>query len=270
MVASGFVREGLGGHLAIGQYESFEQRRISSDQLSGKTRWLGSEGSGMTKQSRVPLAERRRTTRVDCCYQVECQVGADSFSASVVNMGLGGLRLLSDFRLQPSDSVKVRQATGGMMTVEVIWSRPRVPHDGFEAGVVYRDDLQQMEDSWVKLALKRLGFESSSLFERRRSPRFALSVDCNLLLDGVPFPCLMADLGLGGALVETATPIPGGDEGVGVGLEVQIAESLVLAARIVYSRALKQGKQQYGLCFDRDKLNQEQAKLVEGYLLALG
>jgi len=224
----------------------------------------------MTKKSRVPLAERRRTTRVDCCYQVECQGQAERFQASVINMGLGGLRLLTDHRLQPTDSVKIQQASGGLMTVEVVWSRPRSPGEGFEAGVVYREDLQQMEDSWVKIALKRLGFESSSLFERRRSPRFALSVDCNLVLGGVSFPCLMADLGLGGALVETSTPIPGGDEGVGIGLEVQIAESLVLAASIVYSRALKEGKQQYGLCFDGDRLTQDQAKLVEGYLQALG
>ena len=224
----------------------------------------------MEKKLIAPAAERRNTMRVDCCYQVECTRPEGSFKASVINMGLGGMRLLSAQELQAEECFSVQQADMGSLSVRVVWCRPRSTGDNFETGVVYRDGLEQLENSWVKGALRRLGFETRSLYERRRTLRARISVQADLTLAGKVYGCTMLDLGLGGALVETPKPILGVQEGAKVNLAVQLEGAEPLSARIVYSRQLEGGSEQHGLCFDADRLTQAQARLVEGYLQALG
>jgi hypothetical protein len=223
----------------------------------------------MEKKHRTPAVERRNTTRVDCCYQVECGHPQGSFRASVVNMGLGGMRLLCNQELQAEDCLSLRQADMGSLSVRVVWCRARTSGDNFECGVVYSDSLEQLENSWVKGALRRLGFEAKSLYERRRTLRARTSVDADLSLAGKVYSCTILDLGLGGALVETARPILGIQDGAPVNLAVRIEGAEPLAAQIVYTRHLD-GGQQLGLCFDADRLTQAQARLVEGYLQARG
>lgn len=225
----------------------------------------------MSQVPEVPLSERRRTTRVDCCYQVHCGLESQKFDVSVINMGLGGMRIISEVRLLPEQLLQLSQPAGGFGQIgaEVVWSRPRVRGQDFEAGLVYRDDLLKMENSWVKAALQRLGFETSTLLERRRSPRFATSVGCQLYVKEQPSPCLMRDLGLGGALLRAEASIEGADEGTLVALEVGIGDRQLLNGRIVYARALEGNAMQYGLCFDTDQWTQQQARLVEGYLVSI-
>lgn len=226
----------------------------------------------MEEKIAAPAAERRNTTRVDCCYQVECTGPPGTFKASVTNMGLGGMRLLTEEELRPEDCLNIQQTDmgWGSLSVRVVWCRPRASGDNFEAGVVYRDGLQELENSWVKGALQRLGFETNSLYERRRTLRARTQVEAGLKVAGKMYTCTMLDLGLGGALVETAKSIAGIQEGASVSLEVHLQGAEPLAARIVYSRTMPNDAQQHGLCFAADRLTQAQARLVEGYLQALG
>ncbi|MFN8607264.1 MAG: PilZ domain-containing protein [Vulcanimicrobiota bacterium] len=215
--------------------------------------------------------ERRITTRVDCCYPVDCEVAGERFAGTVTNMGLGGMRLLSSRQLSSDSSLQIfsHEPGWGPVATRVVWSRERSGGDDFESGMVYRDGLQELDSSWVKTALQHLGFESSSLYERRRTLRAATSLQAQLAVAGKPYPCIMRDLGLGGALVETASPILGIQDGAAVSLEVSLPDKQVLFAKIVYSRLLPSGHQQHGLSFDPDRHNQAQARLVEGYLEAL-
>lgn len=215
--------------------------------------------------------ERRVTTRVDCCYPVDCELAGQRFSGTVTNMGLGGMRLLADREI-PSDAglqVFSQEPGWGPVATRVVWSRERTGSDDFESGMVYRDGLQELDSSWVKTALQHLGFESSSLYERRRTLRAATSLQAQLSVAGKPYACVVRDLGLGGALVETSSPILGIQDRAAVTLEVSLPDKQSLYAHIVYSRLLPSGHQQHGLSFDPDRHNQAQARLVEGYLEAL-
>lgn len=215
--------------------------------------------------------ERRVTTRVDCCYPVECEQGSERFPGTVTNMGLGGMRLLSERELETDAALHVHshEAGWGALAARVVWSRPRTHGDDFETGLIYRDGLEELDNSWVKAALKHLGFESKSLYERRRTLRANTSLQAHLAVAGKPYACVMRDLGLGGALVETPAPIIGIQDRAAVTLEVNLPDKQILFAHVVYSRLLPSGHQQHGLCFDLDRHNQAQARLVEGYLEAL-
>lgn len=215
--------------------------------------------------------ERRVTTRVDCCYPVECEQGAERFRGTVTNMGLGGMRLLSERELETDASLQVHSHEPGWggLAARVVWSRPRTHGDDFETGLIYRAGLEDLDNSWVKAALQHLGFESRSLYERRRTLRANTSLQARLGLAGQQYACVMRDLGLGGALVETPAQIIGIQDRSAVTLEVNLPDQQILFARTVYSRLLPSGHQQHGLCFDPDRHNQAQARLVEGYLEAL-
>ena len=225
----------------------------------------------MKETNIVKVQERRVTTRIDCCYPVECELDGSRFSGSVTNMGLGGMRLLSDRELSRDTTFHIHsQEPGwGSLTVRVVWCRARPESDDFETGLVYHDGLQELENSRVKAALQHLGFESGSLYERRRTLRAATSLQAQLTVAGRAYPCVMRDLGLGGALVETPSPILGIQDRAAVNLEVNLPDKQVLFAHVIYSRLLPSGHQQHGLCFDPDRHNQAQARLVEGYLEAL-
>jgi hypothetical protein len=209
---------------------------------------------------------RRQTTRVDCCYPVDCSFEQESFRASVINMGLGGLRLVSPKQLPLRQKLRLSQSTsnGGELQVEVVWSRAREESsDGFESGVIYRDHLDLLEKSWVKQALVHLGFEKNALYERRRHRRSPVSVQAKL------GDCKVAvlDLGLGGALVEAPSGTPF-QEGQMLDLVVSVEPSLPLQVQVVYQRARGE-HHRYGLCFMPAQEVQERARLIEGYLAAL-
>lgn len=225
------------------------------------------------KETKIAKAQERRvTTRVDCCYPVDCDLEGARFPGSVTNMGLGGMRLLSERELERDSTLHIysHEPGWGSLAARVVWSRPRTEgSDDFETGLIYRDGLKELDNSWVKAALQHLGFESSSLYERRRTLRATTSLQAQLAVAGRPYPCVMRDLGLGGALVETPSQILGIQDRAAVTLEVNLPEKQILFAHVVYSRLLPSGHQQHGLCFDPDRHNQAQARLVEGYLEAL-
>ena len=224
------------------------------------------------KETKMPKTQERRvTTRVDCCYPVDCEHSGQRFTGTVTNMGLGGMRLLAERELEREVTLMIHshEPGWGPVAARVVWSRERTGGDDFETGLIYRDGLQELDSSWVKAALQHLGFESASLYERRRTLRAATALQAQLAVAGKPYPCIMRDLGLGGALVETTSPILGIQDRAAVSLEVSLPDKQVLFAHVVYSRLLPSGHQQHGLSFDPDRHNQAQARLVEGYLEAL-
>ena len=223
------------------------------------------------------VADRRQATRIDCCYQVECRRASTEFSASVVNMGLGGMRFVSAQPLEPEDLITVRQPDGALapLTVRVVWTRPHGAKLNFESGVVYLGPVQQLESSWVKSALQRLGFEGAAIYERRRHLRTLTDIAAHIELDGHKHACRLLDLGLGGALIQTGKPVPLACEGAEIKLFVEIPGCQPLLAQIVYLRNPQdeepgESARRYGLCFEKDGVNKAHARLVEGYLQAMG
>jgi len=214
------------------------------------------------------IPERRQTIRVDCCYQVSCAIEGEEVPGTVSDMGLGGLRLLVPKRLPNGTILTLGQKDLGSGEVEtrVIWTR-QLRSGEVETGLAYEGPPARLEQSWIKPALQRLGFEIMPEHERRQHVRVNLSAAGRLNVGDRQLPCTVMDLGLGGALVE------GTDGGLQTGdactLTVDIPDCEPLAARLVYLHEVEQGWRG-GLRFEPDRLTRTQARLVEGYLSALG
>ncbi len=211
--------------------------------------------------------ERRQTIRVDCCYQVGCAIEGEEFPGTVSNMGLGGMRLLIPRRLPNGSELTLTQADldAGSVNSKVIWTR-ELRGGEVETGLAYEGPPGRLQQSWVKPALQRLGFEVMPQHERRQHVRVNVKTTASLEAAGRKTPCTVVDLGLGGALVEG--PINGFQSGDACSLLVDIPECEPLAARLVYVNELDAGYR-CGLRFEPDRLTRAQARLVEGYLSAL-
>lgn len=207
--------------------------------------------------------ERRQTTRIECCYQVQCSHPGGSWEASVVDMGLGGLRLRTANGVQAGQRLTLKQNDNafGEIQVEVVWARP-LEGCQRECGVVYRCDVEAMERSWVKDALRRLGFEKSHLYERRRHVRRHTTASANLDFGSETVVATILDLGLGGALVEIGRELPAGQA-------LQLASPLLegrLQCQVIYCRQAAEKRFRCGLSFESTAANRLQARLLEGYL----
>lgn len=211
--------------------------------------------------------ERRQTIRVDCCYQVGCALHGEEFPGTVSNMGLGGMRLLIPRRLDNGSELTLTQADldSGPVTSKVIWTR-QLRSGEVETGLAYEGPPARLQQSWVKPALQRLGFEVMPENERRQHVRVNVKTTASLEAAGQRLPCTVVDLGLGGALIEGS--LNGVQSGDACSLQVDIPECEPLAARLVYIHALDDGSR-CGLRFEPDRLTRAQARLVEGYLSAL-
>jgi hypothetical protein len=219
--------------------------------------------------------ERRQSNRADCCYQVELVRGDERVDASVINMGLGGIRFLATCTLQRGDCVELSESAMGLgpASVRVAWVRPEAP-GRFEYGGIYHGPVDQLDPSWVKPALQRLGFEAPTRYERRRHQRANLAVDARLLRQDREIVCRLIDLGLGGALIQADEALP---QGCVLKLEVQAPEALdgellsgePLAATLIYTRPDPDGGFRLGLAFEADRMTRAQARLVESYLQAM-
>jgi hypothetical protein len=185
-------------------------------------------------------------------------------------MGLGGMRLLVPKRLPNGSILTLAQKDLGSGEVEtrVIWTR-QLRSGEVETGLAYEGPPARLEQSWIKPALQRLGFEIMPEQERRQHVRVNLSAAGRLEVGDHRRPCTVVDLGLGGALVEGPPPTDGLKAGDSCLLTVDIPDCEPLAARLVYLNEVEQGWRG-GLRFEPDRLTRAQARLVEGYLSALG
>jgi hypothetical protein len=240
------------------------------------------KGAPLEGKAAASAQERRQTTRVECCYQVLAREGESRFTASVVNMGMGGIRLLSSRLFSQDDSLTLEQSAthSGPVTLRVVWSRPHpepsaAPDEPcYVTGAVYQGSVEQLENSWVKPALRRLGFEALSGRERRRHVRARAEVDARLWI-GEPlsmrgFRCQVIDLGLGGALIRIDESLSA-QAGTAVSLEVAVGETERLPARVIYERVAPGAEfpRYYGLSFETDAVTRAQTRLVESLLQSM-
>ncbi len=209
----------------------------------------------------LTLHQKRRLTRIVCRYPVTCHWEQHAVNASVVDMGLGGLRL----------SLSEPAAAGVSMLVQLdpplvgaFPVRGRVQwSEGQEAGLVYLDQPGNLERSWVQRVLKLIGFDEQAIFERRLHVRVASSLPARLGAD----EARLLNLGVRGALVQSAEA-----RAVGQSLQATIGPlgplpPLTLAAEVVRCRPAEDGRFNLGLVFLEPV--GEPARQLESYVLAL-
>ncbi len=162
----------------------------------------------------LPTRERRKLIRLPCRIAVECSSPKGEFKAWATDIGLNGMRLESQVRLEAGAPMNIicKGQPGGSVRCEVVWCHPRKHDDGYYTGVKFSDTNENMRKSWVKPALKALGFSSKRIKERRREvriparsqPRVSIANRAgDVLTDGV-----LLNLSVGGALVKIGVQIP--------------------------------------------------------------
>ncbi len=209
--------------------------------------------------------ERRKTLRAPCCYPVH-YAGSDGseLKANVIDLGYGGMRVLVDRSLPVGQTLSVTPADGGRpVSVKVVWTHPAGAE--FESGTVYLGPLPELNKSWVKNALRGLGFEGDRVYERRSYVRWRTEMTGQLKVGDQLCPVSVCDVSLGGALLESEEPVPDLAAGTEVSLQLRL-EGLdePLNAGVVYQR-----HELIGLAFKEDRATRSATRLLEGYLRSM-
>lgn len=194
------------------------------------------------------LLEKRRTTRIRCAIDVMCFGLKSSFNAKVVDMGIRGARVEVPHRVKTGEkhNLKLSQAFPTGMPFEndsvwmrVVWCRKKRYMNVIEAGFVYDDTEKNMERSWVKYILRRLGLDTKGIFEHRKKLRVSGKLPLRYTIPGRELfqDGEVINLGVGGLLADTEHEIkPGSKLEMKIGpyynLEPVMAQGLVVSRTI--------------------------------------
>ena len=163
----------------------------------------------------TPIDERRDTVRLNCRIPVRLKYKKVSAEAIVVNASLTGLRLETEKKVGTRTVIRIlREDFGDEVEAKVIWCRARRGNNRFQLGVKYASDPRKLRSSWIKPALKQLGFSSGRIGEKRALIRVPGSLRCFLKnSSGETYSAgTLLNLSLGGALVESDVELPKGFE----------------------------------------------------------
>lgn len=175
--------------------------------------------------------DRRRVIRLRCRYSVYCIDLKEITTATVIDMGLQGLRLETNKQLKPGIRVSLvyRGAAGQRPVVslakieqdrqaaidsgvrcKVTWSHYDKFSKVMQSGVTYADTPERMSNSWVKKILREIGFDEASIFQRRKIVRVVSSIGCRVRMGSGGMPGRVVNMGAGGALLQAEEAITEG------------------------------------------------------------
>ncbi|MEW6281387.1 MAG: PilZ domain-containing protein [Candidatus Eremiobacterota bacterium] len=232
-----------------------------------------SQIQGFSSSGGASLEERRRMIRVRCYCHVRVVRGEEVFKGVVTDLGLDGLRLKCPATLCDGETVEIHYpdappgAPAGPVRGQVIWSQPHARYVESLSGLRYADSTDR---SWVRLVLQELGFDDvQRVFQRRKFIRADASIPARLYPpNSSQLSARVVNMGVGGALMETAEEFP---NGTSVTLEVslwRILPTLSLSARTLQPRRDQDnGLVLTGLEFS--ELGPEQVDLLGKYVVYL-
>lgn len=175
-------------------------------------------GKVLAEESPAPtLEQRRKTVRRPCDFEVEGWLGKRAFVARVIDLGVGGMRLCLEepMALKQQTVVSVtypeplRNCESLTVDAHARWTRTR-PSDGAQIIGLEFKDPKTMGKSWVKVKMHELGFASYNIREQRKEVRVSCGLKATVQIAGEAVPCLVKNLGRGGAYVELMKPLRAG------------------------------------------------------------
>ncbi|MCA9793674.1 MAG: PilZ domain-containing protein [Candidatus Eremiobacteraeota bacterium] len=173
--------------------------------------------------------DRRKVIRLRCRYSVYVLYKKQILTATAVDMGLQGIRLDVREKLKKgTPAVLLYRGAVGQKPVltlpdiqrdleaasqegvhcEVTWCHQDRYSKKIQAGVRYVDTPQRMSRSWVKKILREIGFDESTIFQRRKIVRVMASIPYETRTPDGPVKGLVLNLGAGGALLQSDSPLP--------------------------------------------------------------
>jgi hypothetical protein len=240
--------------------------------LEGFKSLVGAVGS--SRQAKRPdFEENRKLVRLRCHYEVraECEGKKGKFDATIIDMGLKGLKVRCLQQLKVDQIVKIWTplpivgASSEPVECKVVWTRQPDQNFLIFSGMVYVSDAKIMKNSWVKYFLKELGFKSETIYSKRKHIR----ADC--FLDGTfkatsmdkARPMRVYNLGVGGILMEYHNSLPLGED---VQVEIGPLDQMIpFRAKGKLVKAIPDGKTfMYGIEFT--EIKSPDLKTLGGYL----
>jgi c-di-GMP-binding flagellar brake protein YcgR len=198
-----------------------------------------SNSSGITN-----FEERRKLVRMRCSYEVKGQHGQKKFKATVVDIGLQGLKMRTGEKLKVGDKLVLSPPAEGVGNTaapvegKVLWVKSKDKTFARHVGILFTTKKEEMGQSWVKLLLKELGFKPKSIFSNRRFVRADCFLDAKYYAPSVSREVTgrVYNLGVGGMLLESNYELPLGE---GAEMEFVPPEGLPILRLMAYPKQSK-------------------------------
>lgn len=159
----------------------------------------------------TPTDERRDTIRLGCRIPVLAKIKSSMVEVLVVNASLTGLCIEMEKPMKPKTKLALhRDEFGDPVQARVIWCRGLRGSAKYQAGLTYLSDKDTLKSSWIKPALKQLGFTVGRIGEKRKLLRVPGRHRCFLKsMAGETYAKgELTNLSIGGCLVESEVELP--------------------------------------------------------------
>lgn len=183
--------------------------------LSGFKNFFSSKAGGASPEH-AGFRERRKLVRLRCAYEVKANIGEKKFKATIVDIGVEGLKLRTGQHLKVGEKVVLAPPGQGLsvqaLPVEgkVVWIKTTEKSYARHAGVVFTTKKEDRAKTWVSLFLKELGFNPRMIYTKRRFIRADCFLDARYQAKqvGREVTGRVYNLGVGGMLLESNYDLP--------------------------------------------------------------
>ncbi|MFN8610425.1 MAG: PilZ domain-containing protein [Vulcanimicrobiota bacterium] len=184
--------------------------------MSGFKNFFASKSGGSVAPEHAGYRERRKLVRLRCAYEVKANIGDKKFKATIVDIGVEGLKLRTGQQLKIGDKVVLAPPGQGVsvqaLPVEgkVVWIKTTEKSYARHAGLVFTTKKEDRAKTWVSMFLKELGFNPRMVYTKRRFIRADCFLDARYQARqvGREVTGRVYNLGLGGMLLETNYDLP--------------------------------------------------------------
>lgn len=195
--------------------------------------------SGSPGPASTGFRERRKLIRMRCAYEVKGLLGDKKFKATVVDIGVQGLKLRTGQQLKVGDKLRLAPPEDGIgrganpVEGKVVWVKSTDKSYARHVGIVFTTKKEEMGSSWVKVFLKELGFKPKAIFTNRRFIRADCFLDARFQSRqvGREVTGRVYNLGVGGMLLESNYDLPSNE---GTEMEFVPPEGLPVLRLLAY------------------------------------
>jgi len=182
--------------------------------LAGFKNFFSNKGG--VSPAEAGFRERRKLVRLRCAYEVRGTLGDKKFKATIVDIGVEGMKLRTGQHLKVGDKITLSPPTQGVsvqaLPVEgkVVWIKTAEKSYARHVGVVFTTKKEERGKTWVSLFLRELGFNPKMIYTKRRFIRADCFLDARYQAKqvGREVTGRVYNLGVGGMLLESNYDLP--------------------------------------------------------------
>lgn len=184
----------------------------------------------------IPLEDRRGFTRLPTTTKVVVKVSESRrVLGRLQDIGLCGVGLVVPLDLHAGDRVQlcsIAEPVTNSASFRVVWIQSEELPGWCRAGLCFEGTMADFLQSWVSHLFAGAESDTAQLLERRRFIRIPTRTEADVLVNGVPHPGVILNLGTGGVLLTCAKAVA-----IGTSTRLRIPPSgLVLDGTVVDRR----------------------------------